>query len=207
MTYILVSKGVWAVMKQSSPAQQQADILLAKQGDEAAFERLLTDYAPLITSAVKSTITEFSFSDSDYEDLYQEAVIFFFRALNRYDTQQDGVAFGLFAKICIQNGLRTQAKKLKKRDDLLACTDGADPLENASGEGAPSERLIEEERYVMLYQSVRATLSTYENRVWWLYLSGLTANNIAARLQKSERSIQNAIYRIRKKLRASLTAP
>ena len=194
-------------MKQSSPAQQHADIFLAKQGDEAAFERLLTDYAPLITSSVKNTITEFSFSDSDYEDLYQEAVIFFFRALNRYDTQQDGVAFGLFAKICIQNGLRTQAKKLKKRDDLLACTDGTDPLENASSEGAPSERLIEEERYVMLYQSVRATLSTYENRVWWLYLAGRTARDIANELGTDEKSVQNAIFRIRRKLRAIIPHP
>jgi RNA polymerase sporulation-specific sigma factor len=66
---------------------------------------------------------------------------------------------------------------------------------------------VEKEDYRELSRRIESILSPYENRVWWLYLSGLTANNIAARLQKSERSIQNAIYRIRKKLRASLTAP
>ena len=205
--YISYRKASLQQMKQSDTAQQQTDIFLAKQGDEAAFERLLADYVPLITSEVKSTVSELSFSDSDYEDMYQEAVICFFRALNRYDTRQDEVAFGLFAKICIRNGLRTQAKKLKQRNSLLASDTPGEDLQSDADEATPSERLLEEERYAMLYESVRTTLSPYENRVWWLYLSGRTARDIARELKTDEKSVQNAIFRIRRKLRAIIPHP
>ena len=182
----------------------QNDLLLAKSGDQVAFERLLENYRPLISSLVKSAVREFPFADSDYEDLYQEAVILFFRALERYDANQEDVAFGLFAKICIRNGLLTQAKKLKKRLSLL-------PLENEESQESLEEelgdRIVEEERYKELYESVRSFLTAYENRVWWLYLSGRTAKEIAILLGKDEKSVQNAIFRIRRKLRGSIPHP
>ena len=191
-------------MKQENSSQSthlHTDILLAKRGDEDAFERLLADYTPLIVSSVGGCIHEFLLAESDYEDLYQEAVILFFRAINRYDTEQDGVAFGLFAKICIRNGLSTQAKKLQKRIRIVES--------NAPDcdEPAPDEHVIEEERCKTLYENVRNTLSAYENRIWWLYLSGRTAKNIAQELETDEKSVQNAIYRIRRKLRAIIPHP
>lgn len=191
-------------MKQADPIRSTKlhnDILLAKQGDEDAFARLLADYTPLIVSSVNATVSDFLLAQSDYEDLYQEAVILFFRAINRYDTEQDGVAFGLFAKICIRNGLSTQAKKLQKR--LHVVESDASECE----ELAPDERVLEEERCKMLYESVRNTLSAYENRIWWLYLSGRTAKEIATILEKDEKSVQNAIYRIRRKLRTVIPNP
>ena len=58
--------------------------------------------------------------------------------------------------------------------------------------------------YMELYRRIESVLSPYENHVWWLYLSGQTTSAIAASLNKDERSVQNAIYRIRKKLRVEL---
>ncbi|MBQ9761217.1 MAG: sigma-70 family RNA polymerase sigma factor [Clostridia bacterium] len=185
-------------MKNFDPTEQKDLILRAKQGKQGAFERLLENYRPLISSLVKSTVSEFPFSDSDYEDLYQEAVILFFRALNRYDTDQGEVAFGLFAKICIRNGLLTQAKRMQKRLNTLSLENEETTLPPAS---EPSDRLIEQESYEALYESIRRSLTEYENRVWWLYLSGRTAREIALALKKDEKSVQNAIYRIRRKLR------
>ena len=174
-------------------------ILQAKQGEQGAFERLLENYRPLISSLVKSTVSEFPFSDSDYEDLYQEAVILFFRALNRYDAEQEEVAFGLYAKICIRNGLLTQAKKLTRRLQLLSL-DGKEPTDDVPTEEL-GNRLIEAEGYRALCDSICANLTPYENRVWWLYLAGRTAKEIAASLDRDEKSVQNAIFRIRRKLR------
>ena len=180
-------------------------ILLAKQGNQEAFEWLLESYRPLISSLVKSTLNESPFADSDYEDLYQEAVILFFRALKRYDLDQDGVAFGLFAKICIRNGLSTQAKKMRSRLYPLPLEVDAevDELDKETVE----ERVIQEERYHSLYNRIRDVLTAYENSVWWLYTAGCTAKEIAARLEKDEKSVQNAIYRIRHKLRTVLPHP
>ena len=180
-------------MKQLLAQNRNQTVLRAKQGDQEAFERLLEDYSPLISSLVKNALQEYSFAGSDYEDLYQEAVLLFCRALDKYDTEQSNVMFGLFAKICIRNGLRTQAKKLQRRVQVVSVdeTDGtAFQTEKAE---EPSDRLIEEEGY---------TLSPYENRVWWLYLSGHTAKEIAKELETDEKSVQNAIFRIRRKLRS-----
>ena len=64
-----------------------------------------------------------------------------------------------------------------------------------------------DEAYTELYLRIRAALSTYENQIWWLYHSGRTAKEIAGVLGKSEKSIQNAIYRIRRKLRTEIPNP
>ena len=64
--------------------------------------------------------------------------------------------------------------------------------------------VVAEEAYMELYRRIESVLSPYESHVWWLYLSGETTGTIATRLGKDERSVQNAIYRIRKKLRAAL---
>ena len=68
----------------------------------------------------------------------------------------------------------------------------------------PAKRLMDEEAYLALYRKVKQTLSDYENRIWWLYLSGRTAKDIADALQTEEKSVQNALYRIRKKLRSEI---
>ena len=206
---IFLGKGFVLQMNQGKKddnCTKKATVLLAGQGDEEAFERLLADYTPLITSLVKATLSAFSFPESDYEDLYQEAVILFFRAVSRFDAEQDDVAFGLFAKICIRNGLITQAKKLQKRVDVLAdkC---AEVAENAADAALPVDDIIERERYSFLYQSVQATLSSYENSVWWRYLAGQTAKSIAKELNTDAKSVQNAIFRIRRKLRAVIPHP
>ena len=55
-----------------------------------------------------------------------------------------------------------------------------------------------------LVARLEEVLSPYENRIWWLYVSGQTAAQIAKAIGREERSVQNAIYRIRKKLRLAL---
>ncbi len=183
----------------------QETILQAKQGNQEAFERLLVQYRPLIASLVSATARELPFSSADYEDLYQEAMILFYRAVEKYDTKQESVAFGLFAKICIRNGLKTQAKRLQSSLCLqsLECDEGAELAEKEN----PADRLAEAESYRLLCQCVSSTLTEYENRVWWLYLSGRTAKEIAELLQRDEKSVHNAIFRIRRKLKTVIPHP
>ena len=64
--------------------------------------------------------------------------------------------------------------------------------------------MVEQENYLALYDQICRSLSPYENRVWWMYLSGRTAAEIGKQLGKDARSVQNAVYRIRRKLRAVL---
>ena len=65
----------------------------------------------------------------------------------------------------------------------------------------PACHVMEEEALALLHARIRGVLSPYENRVWWLYLSGRTAAEIGGQLGKDAKSVQNAVYRIRRKLR------
>ena len=194
-------------MKQLSAQERKFALLRAKQGDQESFERLLEDYSPLISSLVQNALQEYSFAGSDYEDLYQEAVLLFCRALDKYNTEQSDVAFGLFAKICIRNGLSTQAKKMKRRIQTVSVDDANETELEKNCTEELSDRLVEEESYRVLYECIRSTLSSYENRVWWLYLAGRTAKEIADELDTDEKSVQNAVYRIRRKLRGVIPQP
>ena len=68
----------------------------------------------------------------------------------------------------------------------------------------PVVSLLEEERLSRLYEQIRLCLSPFENRIWQLFVLGKTAKEIGVIVGKDERSVNNAIYRIRRKLRASI---
>ncbi len=185
-------------MNKNEPVAHLDLINAARGGDESAFEALLEAYEPLIDKMSRSfakTADDFEC----YEDLRQEACIAFYKAVQNYDSKRQAeVTLGLFAKFCIRNRLITYTRDLLRRESVL-------PLEERIKEEEDvTAGVVAEEAYMELYHRIEAVLSSYENRVWWLYLSGQTTSAIATQLGKDERSVQNAIYRIRKKLRAAL---
>ncbi len=187
-------------MEKEALGAPDARLLAARAGDQQAFEALLAAYAPLIETLVSS----FASPDAEYrDDFRQEACIAFYNALRHYDVESGEVPFGAFAKTCMKNRLISYARVLRRRGTPLPleCGDEADSSSD------PVRTLVEEENYLALYRRIEEALSPYENRVWWLYLSGRTAREIASMLGKEERSVANAVYRIRKKLRTTLPNP
>ena len=175
-------------------------ICRVRAGEEAAFDELLTQYQPLI----ESLVTKFS-SDArsglSREDLRQEAAVAFYRSVTAYDLTQSDVGFGLYAKICISNALisKLRAQKAPVEESLDEEARVGDAVED------PAEMLLEQERLGALLAMIRENLSDFEYRVWNLYLSGRTAKEIGVIVGRDEKSITNAIYRIRRKLRQVLT--
>ncbi len=176
-------------------------LLLAKSGNANAFEQLLSDYAPLIESMVNAFLC-YDLETDEQDDLRQEASIAFCNAVDAYDPSSK-VSFGAFAKVCIRNRLVSCGRKKSREPHTvsLECRDvevgGTDPVQS----------LVEKENYLTLSRHIVSLLSPFENRVWWLYLSGRCARDIARSVGKDEKSVQNAIYRIRKKLRSELPNP
>ena len=168
-----------------------------REGDENAFEALLEAYEPLIDTMSRSFANTAEDSES-HEDLRQEACIALYKAVQTYDVTQNEISFGLYAKLCVRNRLVSYTRKLRRREPFL-------PLEERiKAQEDVTQGVVAEEAYMELYRRIEAVLSPYENHVWWLYLSGQTTGAIAAQLGKDERSVQNAVYRIRKKLRVAL---
>ncbi len=177
-------------------------IVRVKHGDNTAFESLLSMYMPLIEASVSKFLVDEMYS-LYADDFKQEATIVFYNSILAYDMEQYDVEFGLYAKICITNALVSQFRQLSKRIperlSLARCDDlFAGDLED------PSAKIVELENLRKLYSVIRNNLSVFEYEVWCQYAVGKSAADIGKRLGKSEKSISNAIYRIRKKLSALL---
>jgi RNA polymerase sporulation-specific sigma factor len=173
-----------------------------RNGDENAFLELFLKYKPLIESSVASII-----SDEQYgiyaEDLFQEAAMVFCNSVMTYDIEQQEVEFGLYAKICISNALISQVRRLRRiRAERFSDTSDKELFAHDSED--PAVRILEQERLRSLYSVIRGSLSRLEYDIWQMYVSGRTAKQIGTLIGKDEKAVNNAIYRIRKKLRALL---
>lgn len=208
-------------------ARSRAKKLISKvkAGDQQSFRELLDQYKPLMSALVGHY--EGLVSSEDIEDMRVEALVGLHKAALGYDEDQDGVEFGLYAKICIKNHLATVYRSYLRHAKLkiIQLDQYSDDSDNSeqfiSVEDDPMKRAIERESFEILQKRIRDTLSDYENRVWWMYMAGMSAKEIAAELEKipsarkqkdqvspekAERSVENALYRIRKKLRTALSS-
>jgi RNA polymerase sporulation-specific sigma factor len=187
--------------KEAKREQLHGCIRAVREGDQAAFAALLSDYEPLVGAEVSRYAAELG--AQDVEDLRQTALIALYRAALNFDLSQCEVEFGLYAKICIHNALASFVEAWIRNSNELSVPDewlG----EGDHGEGDPARRLMEEEAVQLLLARIRKVLSPFENRVWNLYMAGFSAKEIGRVLGKEPHSIENAVYRIRQKLRAEL---
>ena len=175
-------------------------ILSVRNNDQEAFEILLGRYKPLIEASVNRFSSDDTFAVYA-DDLRQEAFLVFYNSILAYDIEQSEVEFGLFAKICIYNALVSQLRILKKHSE-----EPMDVIPETSSQNAesPADKFLQQERLRSIYAVIRKNLSDFEYSVWQLYISGRSSADIASALHTDKRSIDNAIYRIRKKLKSLL---
>lgn len=181
----------------------QIEILLdrVRKREPKAFDDLLEMYEPLIRAAV--TRYTGGLETFDVDDFRQVAWLALYRASLSFDLSQSEVEFGLYAKICINNALSSLLDALKRNHNELSVPDEWFG-EGDQGEGDPARRLMEEEAAQLLRARIRKVLSPFEDRVWNLYTRGFSAKEIGRVLGKEPHSIENAVYRIRRKLRSEL---
>lgn len=170
-----------------------------REGDQDAFSALLLRYRPLIDRAVDRFSAELH-GEEDRKDVRQEALAAFYDAIRSYRTDQEKVEFGLYAKVCIGNRLVSHLRRERRQQGLLSLDDlSAERVLGADGDLL--SLVIEEEEAQALSASIKQVLSRYEYEVFSLYFKGSTSAQIAVLMQKSVKSIDNAIARIRKKLK------
>ncbi len=163
-----------------------------REGNSSAFSKLCEDFSPLM----KSQVTRLFGDDrSEYDDRLQDAAMALYDAALTFDTAQDKVTFGLYAKICIRNRLvSVKRKENSKKKKSAPYLEGADTGYQETGRRASREKLEEN-------MQVMSALSKYERAVLHLYLDGYSYRDIGTALKKSEKSVDNALYRIKSKLK------
>lgn len=173
----------------------------ARSGDEDAFSEISCRYQPLIESLLYRYLEGGGHS---IEDFRQEAEIALYQAVLSYDVSQDRVTFGLYAGVCLKNRiisvLREESRShMDKRVQLSAI--GSEPYGEPVCDCDPVEHVVSAENYRTLLARIKRELTSYEGLVLSLYLGGCNASEIAERTGRNKKSVENAICRIRGKIK------
>ncbi len=166
-------------------------ILAAKSGDSMAFSDLIKKYAPVIDSQTASFYRSLKSGDVAFEDLRQESAVAFYRAVMSYDCEQNQVSFGLYAKICIKNRLISILRKNRSEKKH----------KTAELKDTVSQRSLQYDGKE-IREAAHRLLTRYELEVFLLYLDGKSYGEIATLLSKNEKSVDNALFRAKAKLRS-----
>ena len=179
-------------------------ILLARNGDELAEEILAKRYGKLVRICAR----QFFLVGGDGEDLIQEGMLGLLNAIRKFDPEREA-SFKTFAERCIRNRLLTAVESANRmKNDPLNKGLSLESLEKEEDGSARSEQLsarcpediiLEREQVTEIRAEYKKRLSKFETEVLERYLDGLSYREIAALMGKSEKSIDNAVQRIRKK--------
>lgn len=185
---------------------QQRDEALAKaaqNGDKRAVEKLLERYKNSVRGAARS----YFLAGGDSEDLVQEGMIGLYSAITDY--KEGGMSFKNFAYLCIHRRIRSAVRSAsrKKHGPLNQSV----PLLNSDGQGAdvvsgedPESILICDEERAEFLRLLEKKLSPAEFRALRAYMEGLSVAAIAEGEKKSEKSVENAVQRAKRKTAALL---
>ncbi len=188
---------------------EEKDILiLAQSGNMEAVEFLLNKYK----NFVKSKSRTYFLVGAEKSDIVQEGMIGLYKAIKDYNPE-GGSSFRSFADLCITRQIITAIKtatRLKHMplNSYISLNKSADDEnENTMIESLleiqhpdPEEIMINKERLGILENQLKNCLSKYETNVLKRYAMGKSYVEIAKELGKSEKSIDNALQRIKRKL-------
>ncbi len=143
-----------------------------------------------------------SFPSQHREDLVQEGLWGLYCACRTYDAGRN-VPFDAYAKVCVRRALLTAYRKLSRDDDLLLLENPESCL--PENELALDTEVAERVDLKAVFSEFREALSPLEYRVLVLYLNENSYAQIAQKLSVSEKTVDNAMVRIRRKMKQRLT--
>lgn len=187
---------------------------LANKGDQKACDFLLDKFKPLVRSVTRP----YFLAGADREDILQEGMIGLYKAIQNYD-QGKNVSFAVFAELCIRRQVITAVKSATRQKHTplnnyvsISKMTGEEDEERDPEELLdysllsdemidPEEIVIDQESNELLDYKLRRCLSELERKVLDLFVGGDSYQEIAQALGKDPKSIDNALQRIKKKLR------
>lgn len=176
-------------------------IELTRRGQKGAFDVLAQRYLPLI----RAKASLYGGAKTEYDDFIQEGFLAFLHAVKSFD-EKAGAGFSTYAGICIERRFKSVYKSEKRlknipSDRLVPLTDGT--LEEKGETGAsPEQELDDKEAYYQMMKRIQTELTPFEREVLSFYLSGFSYAQTANALKTSVKSVDNALQRIRRKLKS-----
>ena len=182
---------------------------LAQQGDSVAVEDLLSKYKNFVRSKARS----YFLIGADHEDIVQEGMIGLFKAIRDYQAERLS-SFRAFAELCITRQIITAIKTATRQKHVplnsyvslnkpIYDEESDRTLMDVIVEGRaqnPEELIIGRENLVSFRDQVDRVLSGLEQDVLNAYLDGKSYQEIADKLGRHVKSIDNALQRVKRKM-------
>ena len=192
----------------------------AQAGDALAEETLIRNYSGIVYKKARA----YFMAGADAEDVVQEGMIGLLKAVRSYDADKNA-SFGTFAERCVTNQIISAIRSadrikhkplntsvsLNKPVSADAASGAADQTEITLGDtlstnpaDSPDEMLVIKDVAYYIINNGDNVFSDFEMKVLSEYIKGFTSSQIAERLGKTSKSVDNALQRTRKKVNAYL---
>lgn len=186
--------------------EQLADFV--SSGDRASEEALVLRYYRLVRICARP----YFLVGGDSEDLIQEGMLGLLAAIRDFSPKKN-VAFRAYAELCIRrrmfSAIRTAARDkhtpLNTYVSLELSIFASNQEMNSFGailsrQENPEDLIINKEKLQWLMKLIHGQLTELENHILGYYLKGLSYSEIAKEVNRSTKSVDNAVQRIRRKL-------
>ncbi len=180
---------------------------LALNGNLRAEEQLALRYSRLVRICARP----YFLVGGDSEDLIQEGMFGLLAAIREFDPAKEA-SFKTYAELCIKRRL-ISAVKAASRKKHLPLNEGVSLEEILSEESnshnsyhgevfrrVPEEQVLAKESESEFFSTFSRCLSKFEKEIMSLYLSGLSYAEMSEKVNRPQKSIDNAVQRIRRKL-------
>lgn len=168
-------------------------IELVRGHDDSAFDEIVLRYTPMINKLVSGFLTH----TFRYDEAFSEACVALHRAALSYDlSRSSDITFGLYAQICVYRKMCDVAAAERRGAEVVDVD-----VDTISTENNIEKRLVGREQISRFFDMARGILSEYEYRVFRLYIDGHSTQEIAAKLGKDLKSVENAKARMFRHLR------
>jgi RNA polymerase sporulation-specific sigma factor len=189
-------------------------VLAARSGDDAALTTLLTKYRAFARVKARS----YFLVGADREDIVQEGMIGLYKAIRDFNGEMES-SFRSFAELCVTRQIITAIKTATRQKhgplnnyvSFERPVGGDDDGDRVLGDVLPTVAISDPADLVISAERIRAlqahfdeVLSDLETEVLRLYVEGKSYQEIAERLQRHVKSIDNALQRIKRKLEGHL---
>lgn len=184
-------------------------VLLAQKGDTDAELEVFSHYRNLLRKVCRS----YFLIGGDSDDLMQEGMIGLYKAIKSYSKDKN-VSFAAYAGLCVKRQIQTAIKKANSQKNLILSTaiplttqdkfddedDDSPEIIIPSSEQSADDKMIYEETLYETTELIKQKLSKMELQVLVKYLNGYSYKEISVQTGLTEKSIDNALSRIKKKL-------
>lgn len=193
-TYTVMDLNLFGGTDAMPDGKETVKIRRARGGDEAALAGLIAGYMPVIRRFARAAACP----GLDFEDAVQEGYIGLFYAVNSF-CENGQASFSTYAAVCIRNAVLTARRAaLRKKHQPLS---EAVLLNEQQALPGPEEQMILREQLRETIRGINTKLTGFEKRALLLSLRGRSYAEIASELSKSPKAVDNALVRVRRKLR------